>query len=332
MRNNFNMQKYMADETLPHVPSAKYECDLHCHTTRSDGADTPEELIINAKMAGLTVLAVTDHDVTPPEKVSVASGEEMDICEYASGHGILLLRGIEISCETEVEDVHIVCFGCEWKDGFFAELEKNVKESKVNGYKELAERLRRCGMDVSWQEILENGGRPVDEEHVQKKMIFELMAKKGYAPDWSTAKLMVKNDARLLVKRKKPDPVRVINEIHRCGGICILAHPFLISDEVNLCGDITDRRSYIERLIGTGIDGIEACYPYSRTSYGGRLSDGEIENYIRREYSERLEIISGGSDYHADHKKGVKDTRTLGECGITYEEFQNNRILQNFIV
>ena len=41
----------------------RYECDLHCHTTRSDGSDTPQELILNAEKAGVKVLAVTDHDV-----------------------------------------------------------------------------------------------------------------------------------------------------------------------------------------------------------------------------------------------------------------------------
>lgn len=305
-----------------------YECDLHCHTTRSDGADTPQELIINAKEAGLKVVAITDHDVRPPETIVLNSGEETDISIYAKQQGIILLKGIEISCQTEVEDVHIVCFGCDWSDSFFTELEAGVAASKIKSYRELTERLSQYGMPVSWEDILDNGGNPISEEHVQKKRIFEIMAEKGYVPNWSDAKLLVKNDDRFRVNREKPDPVRVIREIHRCGGICILAHPFLISDSIRIGSERSDRKGYIERLIAAGLDGIEACYTYSKTSYDGSQSDREVEEYIRKEYGERLDIISGGSDYHADQKKGVKNARILGESGVTYEYFVNNNRLQ----
>ena len=312
----------------------RYECDLHCHTTRSDGSDTPQELILNAEKAGVKVLAVTDHDVRPPENITVFSENRTDtqkvkISAYAAEHGIFLLRGIEISCETEVEDVHIVCFGCDWDDGFFRELEESVVASKINGYKELVRRLTDNGMPVTWEEILENAGNPVKEEQIQKKMIFELMARKGYVSDWSKAKILVKEDKRFRVGRKKPDPVRVIQEIHRCGGICILAHPFLISDEIRTETGKTDRKTYIERLADAGLDGIEACYTYSKTSYAGKYSDEEIEAYVRKEYTDRLRIISGGSDYHADYKKGVKNARRLGESGITYQEFIENPLLSS---
>ena len=36
--------------------------DLHMHTTYSDGKLTPEELVAKAKEAGLTYMAITDHD------------------------------------------------------------------------------------------------------------------------------------------------------------------------------------------------------------------------------------------------------------------------------
>ena len=38
-------------------------------------------------------------------------------------------------------------------------------------------------------------------------------------------------------------------------------------------------------------------------------------------YAGRGLIISGGSDYHADGKKGGKNPREIGECGITREDF-----------
>lgn len=94
-----------------------------------------------------------------------------------------------------------------------------------------------------------------------------------------------------------------------------------------------DRAAYIDRLIGAGLDGIEASYPYSKTSYGGTLTPAEIEREVREHYADRVAIISGGSDYHADFKKGVKKekARNIGECGITAEYFGLNRLLQEVL-
>ena len=52
-------------------PSPRYPCDLHCHTTRSDGNDTPSELIDSAVAAGLHAVAITDHDVDPPRTIDL---------------------------------------------------------------------------------------------------------------------------------------------------------------------------------------------------------------------------------------------------------------------
>lgn len=314
------------------MEKARYECDLHCHTTRSDGADTPRELIDRAAERGIAVLAITDHDIVPPSCVWLAeTGEEVSICEYATAKGIRLLPGIEISCETEVEDVHIVCFGCDWQDEYFRELQAHVVNSKVQGYKRLAEMLREGGMDITWEEVLDNGGNPIAEAQVQKKMMFELLARKGYAPDWSAAKLMVKNTPRYQVRREKPEPAAVIREVHRCAGRAILAHPFLINEDICIRGQRMTREEYIEQLIDAGLDGIEACYPYDKTSYDGDLGKEAIEAYVRRQYQDRLAVISGGSDYHADHKKGVKESRELGECGVTAEYFRSNAVLQEVV-
>lgn len=366
-----------------------YPVDLHCHTTRSDGADTPQQLIDHAADLGMKVIAITDHDIRPPKEIeivnntgadapaggtsdSAVSRKRVDAVDYARSKGLLLLRGIEISCETTAEDCHIVCFGCDWDDPFFDRLEVSVVESKVCSYRELVRRLDADGMKMTWEEVLENGGRPVREDQVQKKMIFELMARKGYQPDWSAAKLLVKNTPAYQVLRQKPDPVGVIREIHRCGGIAIMAHPYLVNEPVrlpagrnpaaNAAGDTAENRAgdaagfmsgsisrtvtgnrgmtesmitmtraaYIDRLIEAGLDGIEACYSYAKTSYGGSLSPAQIGQEVRERYADRISIISGGSDYHADFKKGVKPekARIIGECGITMEYFENCALLQ----
>ena len=133
----------------------------------------------------------------------------MDAVEYAASKGVVLLRGIEISCQTTVEDCHIVCFGCDWNDPFFEELECRVVQTKIKSYQELIERLNAAGYKISWEEVLENDGNPVEEEQIQKKMIFELLSRKGYFPSWSEATIMVKQAPEFGVQREKPDPLEM---------------------------------------------------------------------------------------------------------------------------
>ena len=300
-----------------------YECDLHCHTDRSDGNSSLKEVIDLAALRGLKVLAVTDHDVIPAEYVVTDKGNIL-VKEYGKSKGIEVFSGIEVSCDTYVDDVHMIGLGCDWNYSFFKELQDYVIKGKLASNIKLVEELVKDGYNISWDEVLFNGGEPVKPEKVQKKKIFELIASKGYVKTWQDAKLMVQANERYNVRRDKPDPVDVIKHIHNAGGISIIAHPYLIKDKVKKDGIIMSRFEYLDMLAEAGLDGIEGCYTYNKTSYGGNLTIEQIEKEIRGRYEGRLKFISGGSDYHADEKKGIINARRQGECGISLEYFNSN--------
>ena len=308
-----------------------YACDLHTHTTRSDGADTPKEVISRAALKGIRILAITDHDIVPEEFWTEENGEKINLREYGDSVNVKLLLGMEVSCETEVEDVHIVCLGCDWSHLWFKAMEQAVSESRIVGYRKLVSYLQEDGIEIAWAEVLDNCGHPVEEEYISKKMIFELLARKGFSKTWSDAKLMIRNTERYRIQRQKPDPKEVIREVHRAGGIAILAHPLLIAEQVEVNGHSMSREEYIEKLIEAGLDGIEACYTYDKTSYEGNMTNEEAERYIRERYGYKVKIMSGGSDYHADGKKGAANPRELGECGVTEEYFYKNRLLAGLL-
>jgi len=305
---------------------ANYEVDLHCHTTRSDGADTPKELIDHAKKRGVKVVAITDHDVLPPEKIEV-NGVMVDPVAYARQQGVKLVPGIEFSCETKVEDVHLVVFGCDFSDHRLLDMNRQIVESKIHSYRQLTEKLTSKGMPIGWEEVLNYGGIPRKPEDVQKKLIFNLMADKGYTETWSDAKLLCRNNPEYSVKRVKPDALTIIKLAHDTGGIVILAHPYLIDEKVSTGSGEMNRDSFIQMLIDAGLDGIEASYTYDKTTYNGPMSKEDIIEKVRKDYSGKVAVISGGSDYHADYKKTDKKVRGIGECGITYDYFINNPIL-----
>lgn len=299
---------------------APYRFDLHAHTTRSDGADTPWELLCNAVRRGMKAVAIADHDVLPPDKIDLPDATEKDLCEAGAQQGVALLRAIEFSCETTVQDVHIVALGCDWSHPGILRQVEDIADSKVSAYAETLHRLAERGYPMTMQEVLESGPEPIDERDLQKKMIFDLMAKKGFVPTWSDAKKLVRADPYLSVERRKPDADAIIRLIHDAGGIAILAHPFLIDAQVHRQGTQMERRQFIELLIEAGLDGIESRYTYDKTTCLEKRPKEELWAEALQIAQGRL-IVSGGSDYHADYKKGTQDPRELGECGLTQEEF-----------
>ena len=312
---------------MPAIPD--HECDLHCHTVRSDGNDTPKELIDLASSAGLKAIAITDHDIDPPLDVE-ENNQIVDIRQYARSRGLRLVLGYEFSCDTDVDDVHILGYELDWENTLVKNEVERAKKSKSDAYRELCRRLTKNNMSIDYEdEILtyaDNSGisRHRDPDEVQRKHIFELMAKKGYASSWDKAKLMVRKDPELNVKREKIGPAEAINIINKCNGLAVLAHPYLMDEKISsrYTGEAS-REEYIEWLIGCGLGGIESCYTYNKTTYKGDKTNDEIKAEIEEKYRDRVNFFTGGSDYHNDGKKGVKDPRYLGEAGISLEEFRN---------
>lgn len=299
-----------------------YECDLHCHTTRSDGNDSPLELIEKAASIGLKALAIVDHDITP-----VKNWPELK--QLAKEKGLELVFGYEFSCDTDVDDVHIIGYELDWAHpGVLTEV-KRAKDSKTEAYRRLCLLLKEKGYEIDFEKDIlkfrDNRGNICRREpdQVQKKHIFEVLALKGHFPSWEEAKLFVRDNSDLSIRRRKVSPLAAIDIIRQAGGISVLAHPYLIDEEVSSrVIKSANRQGYIMELIGGGLDGIEACYTYDKTTYKGTMTRRQIEDEVKDLYGDKVEYITGGSDYHNDAKKGAPNPRFLGEAGISFEEFK----------
>ena len=298
-----------------------YECDLHCHTLRSDGNDSPEELVKKAAALKMRALGMVDHDIMPERP--------QEIKGFAENIGLELVLGCEFSCDTHVDDVHIIGYELDWNNSAVLEEEANAKLSKSEAYRDLCILLSKKGMAIDYEnEVLkyadtEGNFRKRNPDEVQRKHIFELMASKGYFSSWEKAKLAVRDDPEFNLRRKKVSPLKAIEIIRLAGGLSVLAHPYLI-DEKLYSEDIKcdNRDSYIKDLIGAGLDGIESCYTYSKTTYRGSLSDCRIKEIVENKYMQEVKFFTGGSDYHNDAKKGTSNPRQIGEAGINYEQFK----------
>ncbi|MGA9523667.1 MAG: PHP domain-containing protein, partial [Myxococcaceae bacterium] len=73
--------------------------DLHSHTTASDGQHSPTELVRLARAAGVTRLAVTDHDTLGGLPEAIQAAREI---------GLEVIPGIEVSTSILGKDIHVL--------------------------------------------------------------------------------------------------------------------------------------------------------------------------------------------------------------------------------
>ncbi|MGH2899770.1 MAG: PHP domain-containing protein, partial [Solirubrobacteraceae bacterium] len=70
--------------------------ELHCHSTCSDGSESPEQVAARAAERSVAVFALTDHDTCAGSGVAVA--------------GARTIRGVELSCDDGGKTVHILAY------------------------------------------------------------------------------------------------------------------------------------------------------------------------------------------------------------------------------
>ena len=105
--------------------------DLHCHSTVSDGALSPTELVKRAKEQGVTALALTDHDTTAGYKEAEIAASEMKLA---------LIPGIELSASWQGKTFHIVGLGIDPAYAPLVEATRHLQAVRLERAKLIAEK------------------------------------------------------------------------------------------------------------------------------------------------------------------------------------------------
>jgi predicted metal-dependent phosphoesterase TrpH len=251
--------------------------DLHTHTTASDGTFTPRELVSEAAARGLRVLAVTDHDSTE------ALAEALD--EAARHPPLQIVPGIEINCDVEAAEIHILGYYLEYEAAWFQDFCRDQREERRARVYRMTDRLAALGMPIDPKEVFAlvregSAGRP----HVARAMVA-----RGYVKSVRQAFDQYLGAGKPAhVPRKKLSPEDAVRLIRRARGVPVFAHPGL-----------AQRDEVIPRLIDAGLMGIE-CY-YSEHS---AAQTGTYVQICR----ERGLVATGGSDFHGPRVRAA----TLG--------------------
>lgn len=263
--------------------------DLHTHSTRSDGTDSPAELVANAVRARLDVLALTDHD-------SMAGWD--DASAAADEHGITLVHGLEISCLYDGAGVHLLAYEPDpGHPALLAELER-VLGGRNGRLPCTIERLRSLGLDISEQDVRAVSG---DAVATGRPHVADALVAHGYVANRDEAfDRYLKAGRPAYVPRYAADLVTMIGLIREAGGVTVIAHPW-----GRAAGGALDVRSFAH-LRDAGVCGIEVDH-----------NDHEPAD---REELRRLAVdlglvVTGSSDYHGTGKIGFE----LG-CNTTAPE------------
>ncbi|HUP26869.1 MAG TPA: PHP domain-containing protein [Chloroflexia bacterium] len=241
--------------------------DLHSHTTASDGALTPTELVRKAHSVGITVLAVTDHDTV--------SGLE-EAREEAGHQGIRIVPGVEFGIEVGGTEVHMLGYLFDDKHPVLLEKLGELREGRLNRGKKMVEKLRAIGININWARVAEIAGDgSVGRPHVARALI-----EGGYASSIDEAfKKYISRGRPAFVERTHLTLEECIDLVHQAGGAAVLAHPTFVKEVERV----------LPSLVKAGLDGIETYY--------GRYTDETIHwiEGLAKKYSL---VTTGGSDFH----------------------------------
>lgn len=250
--------------------------DLHTHSNRSDGTDTPTELVEKAKTAGLDIVAITDHD-------STAGWEEAEAA--ARRVGITLVKGIEISAMRDDVSIHLLGYGFDPTDAALLDELRRILEGRDARLPALLEQLEGHGMSLTAEDVVAQSGSAAASG---RPHVADAMVAAGYVADRDEAfRDWLYDHGPVYVGRYGAPLTEAIDLVHAAGGVTVLAHPWARRGRKVLTPDV------LAELAAAGLAGIEVDHNNHSPAVRAEL----------RTLAKELDLaITGSSDYHGTGK------------------------------
>ena len=266
--------------------------DLHLHTTASDGRCTPRELVERAARAGVSVMAVTDHDTTAAVAEARAAALEC---------GMQVINGIEITAVDDQRDIHVLGYFLDPDHQALGSFLVTQRMARVERVKTIGAQLAALGVPIAVEPLVRYA-TAVNGRSIGRPQIARAMVDAGHVASVQEAFDRWLADGRPgFVPRDGASSETVVGIIHDAGGIASLAHPGKFSLE-----------SRVRALAQAGLDAVEVFHP----DHDATL----VERYRALARELRL-LMTGGSDFHGDPAHG----RQPGSVSLPVAEFERLR-------
>ena len=264
--------------------------DLHTHSNFSDGTDTPTELINKAHAAGLTGIALTDHD-------TVAGWQE------AIDHlrpGLSLILGSEISCQTlDGISVHMLGLLFDPENPELSSMMAQTRDNRVGRMAKIIARLNSADYEITMDDV---EAQLSDGATLGRPHLADALVAKGYmkSRDQVFAEIL-HNDSPFYVSHYSPTPEVAIQTIKAAGGVAVIAHAMS-----SLRGRVVSVESFAS-YVDAGLDGIEVFH----------RDHTQPNRELLGQIADEFDLVkTGSSDYHGNGK-----LNKLAEFHTDPEEF-----------
>jgi predicted metal-dependent phosphoesterase TrpH len=258
------------------------DCDLHIHTTYSDGLLSPEEVVRKARELNLKAIAIADHDAVGAIEPAKSVGETL---------GVEVVPCVELSCLLANIDIHLLAYFIDYRNPELLAFLADVQKKRVERAKKIIGRLSAQGVKIEVEKVLAAaGGGSVGRPHIA-----QILVEEGYANDPNEAFMkFIGYHCPAYVPKMEIGLKEGVELVKKYRGIPVLAHPGTYPLEMVL-----------SEAIASGIMGIEVWHPeHSPTQ----------TNYFLSLAKERNLLVTGGSDCHG----GRKGRLLIGEIRISY--------------
>ena len=245
--------------------------DFHCHSTASDGALTPTELVNRAHQHGVTALALTDHDTTAGLAEASNAAERL---------GIQLISGIELSTLWHGQCFHIVGIGIDPNYPPLAKATERLQTTRLQRAEKIAEKLAKKHIPGALDAVVKAAG----EGMITRSHFAEFLVAQNHVSTTQEAfdRYLAKGKPAY-VSTPWADLLEGVNWLVASGGIAILAHPLRYQLSSNAM------KRFLTAFKDAGGQGIEVVT--------GRTNDEEIRQASY--YATQFDLAgSAGSDFH----------------------------------
>ncbi len=251
--------------------------DLQAHSTHSDGALAPAEVVERAAAAGVTLFALTDHDTVAGVSEALAASTHVDMT---------LVPAAELSAvHGGHEDLHILGYGLDHTDAHLLEMLEDYRGDRARRIHAMADRLKELGWALDESHLQrETLGRP----HLAEALLghpanAQRLADEGIDGKNALFPKYLVPGAIAYVPRSRPTVPQAIELIHASGGVAVWAHPFWDLD------DPGETLATLDEFAAAGMDGVEAFYA-THTEEQTRL--------LYAAARERGLLTTGSTDFH----------------------------------
>ncbi|RKY37304.1 MAG: hypothetical protein DRP78_01450 [Candidatus Omnitrophota bacterium] len=264
--------------------------DLHIHTNFSDSTFSPQKVVDYACGCGLSAIAITDHDCVSGIPIAI---------EAAQGKHLEIVAGIELSCEFNGVEVHILGLFIDFNNICFLEELDRLKRDRDIRIKKIVRKLNAAGIKIEEQDVfgLTNPLGVAGRLHIAMAML----KKKTVTSFYEAFSRYIGNGKFCYVKKTEFSPFQAIEMIKSVGGRAFLAHPGLMRHD-----------EFIPFFVEQGMDGIEVFH--------SQHSHTLAKHYINIAKQHNL-LISGGSDCHGMGK----NKPLMGKVKVPYKIFSDLR-------